>query len=96
VHELFNSERWLCYNISTCRPIVTLIPDEEIGSIPENLESFLDTVELEDKPSPVLVTAIMNNLYALTILVYLTQLRSCGIKSEKDNKFELERTWRND
>jgi len=73
-----------------------IIPDEESGNIPENLESFLDTVGYKDKASPHLVTTIMNTLYALTILLYLTKLRSCGIKSENDSKFQLERTWRND
>jgi hypothetical protein len=60
------------------------------------LESFLDTVRFKDKASPLPVTVIMNTLCALTILVYLTKLRSRGIKSENDSKFQLERTWRND
>jgi len=72
------------------RPVATLIPDEESGSIPENLESFLDTVGFKDKASPHLVTVIMNTLYALTVSVYLTELRSRGIKSENESKFQLE------
>jgi hypothetical protein len=28
-----------------------LIPEEKSGSIPENLESFIETVELKDKAS---------------------------------------------
>lgn len=82
-------------NTSARRQIATLIPDEESGDIPENFESFLDKIELKDTASIHLVRVIMNNLYALTILVYLTKLRSCGIKSENNSTFKLYVTWAN-
>jgi hypothetical protein len=74
---------------SARRQTATLIPDEESGDIPENFESFLDTIELKDTASTHLVRVIMNHLYTLTISVYLTKLRSCGIKSENNSKFKL-------